>query len=111
MLDRLPQVFHTANPVLCFAASGTGAMESAVANLVVPGEPAVVASCGKFGERWAELCDAYGAETVHLDVEWGEKRRPRPPRRGARGPRAAPRAPSSRPSRRPRPASSTTSAA
>ena len=48
-------------------------MESAVANLVVAGEPAVVASCGKFGQRWAELCDAYGAETVHLEFEWGEK--------------------------------------
>ena len=37
VLERLPQVFRTANPVLCFAASGTGAMESAVANLVDPG--------------------------------------------------------------------------
>ena len=76
VLERLPKVFQTANQVLCFAASGTGAMESAVANLVAPGEPAVVASCGKFGERWAELCEAYGAETVHLEVEWGEKIEP-----------------------------------
>jgi aspartate aminotransferase-like enzyme len=73
VLERLPQVFRTANPVLCFAASGTGAMESAVANLVLPGEPAVALSAGKFGERWGELCDAYGAETVRVDAEWGEK--------------------------------------
>src|SRR6266550_6336563 len=73
VLDRLPLVFQTRNEVLCFAATGTGAMESAVANLVVAGDPAVVASCGKFGQRWAELCDAYGAETVHLEFEWGEK--------------------------------------
>jgi aspartate aminotransferase-like enzyme len=72
-LERLPQVFRTSNDVLSFSASGSGAMESAVANLVVPGEPAVVASCGKFGQRWAEMCDAYGAETVHLEFEWGEK--------------------------------------
>ena len=45
-------------------------MESAVANLVRRGEPALVASCGKFGERWAELCVAYGAETVHWETEW-----------------------------------------
>ncbi len=64
-LERLKKVFQTRNEVLVFAASGTGAMESAVANLVRPGEPALVASCGKFGERWAELCDAYGAATVH----------------------------------------------
>jgi serine---pyruvate transaminase len=73
VLERLKGVYQTGNEVLSFAASGTGAMESAVANLIAPGDVAVVASCGKFGERWAELCDAYGAETVHLEAEWGEK--------------------------------------
>jgi serine---pyruvate transaminase len=72
-LERLRAVFQTSNDVLCFAASGTGGMESAVANLVVPGEPALVASAGKFGERWKDMCDAYGARTIHLDFEWGEK--------------------------------------
>jgi serine---pyruvate transaminase len=72
-LERLPKVFRTENDVLAFAASGSGAMESAVANLVVPGEPALVASCGKFGQRWAEICEAYGAQTTHLEFEWGEK--------------------------------------
>jgi serine---pyruvate transaminase len=72
-LRRLKAVFGTGNEVLIFAGSGTGAMESAVANLVRPGEPALVASCGKFGERWAELCDAYGARTVHWQTEWGRK--------------------------------------
>jgi serine---pyruvate transaminase len=72
-LERLPKVFQTGNDVLSFAASGSGAMESAVANLVVPGEPAVVASSGKFGQRWAEMCAGFGAETTHLEFEWGEK--------------------------------------
>jgi aspartate aminotransferase-like enzyme len=71
-LARLREVFQTQNQVLSFASSGTGAMESAVANLVVPGEPVAVASAGKFGERWLQLCRAYGAEVAHLDVEWGE---------------------------------------
>jgi serine---pyruvate transaminase len=72
-LRRLKAVFGTGNEVLVFAGSGTGAMESAVANLVRPGEPALVASCGKFGERWAELCEAHGARTVHWQTEWGRK--------------------------------------
>jgi aspartate aminotransferase-like enzyme len=72
-LGRLKAVFQTENEVMMFAASGSGAMESAVANLVRPGEPVLVASCGKFGERWAELCDAYGARTVHWRTEWGRK--------------------------------------
>jgi aspartate aminotransferase-like enzyme len=71
VLDRLKRVFGTTEEVLVFASSGSGAMESAVANLVRPGEPALVASCGKFGERWAELCDAYGAATIHWETEWG----------------------------------------
>jgi serine---pyruvate transaminase len=73
VLERLRSVFQTANDVQVFAASGSGALESAVANLVRPGEPALVASCGKFGERWAELCDAYGAQTIHWETEWGRK--------------------------------------
>ena len=75
-LERLERVFQTDNDLLCFAASGSGAMESAVANLVRPGHPALVASCGKFGERWAELCEAFGAELVHHDAGWGAKVEP-----------------------------------
>jgi aspartate aminotransferase-like enzyme len=76
VLEALPKVFRTANDVLCFAASGTGAMESAVANLAGPGDPVAVASCGKFGQRWAELGEAYGADVAHLEVEWGERVEP-----------------------------------
>jgi aspartate aminotransferase-like enzyme len=73
VLDALKTVFETEHDVLVFASSGSGAMESAVANLTRPGEPALVASCGKFGERWAELCDAFGARTIHHQTEWGKK--------------------------------------
>ena len=75
-LERLRPVFGTEGDVLLFASSGTGGMESAVANLIRPGDAALVVSCGKFGERWAELCDAYGAATVHHEVEWGTKVEP-----------------------------------
>jgi len=71
-LKRLPTVFGTDNDVLCFASSGTGAMESAAANLIRPGDRVVVASCGKFGERWQELGDAYGAEVAFHDAGWGQ---------------------------------------
>ena len=59
-------------------------MESAVANLVGPGDVAVVASCGKFGQRWAELCDAYGAETCTSRSSGA--RRSTPPRSTGRSP-------------------------
>ena len=73
VLSRLKDIFQTANEVQVFTSSGTGALESAVANLVRPGEPALVASCGKFGERWFELCESYGAETLHWETEWGRR--------------------------------------
>jgi serine---pyruvate transaminase len=76
VLEGLKKVFQTESEVLTFAASGTGAMESAVANLVAPGDRVLVASCGKFGERWAELGEAYGADVHHHQVEWGRRVEP-----------------------------------
>src|SRR5207253_2348602 len=61
-LGRLREVFRTESEVLLFGGSGTGAMESAVANLCSPGEPVLVVSAGYFGERWAGLANAYGAQ-------------------------------------------------
>src|SRR5205814_2688074 len=71
-LSRLREVFRTESEVLLFGASGTGAMESAVANLCSPGEPVLVVSAGYFGERWAALARAYGADVDHLRYAWGE---------------------------------------
>jgi aspartate aminotransferase-like enzyme len=73
VLAKLPYVFQTENPVLAFAASGSGAMESAAANLVRPGDPVLACAAGKFGERWIELCDAYGGEIVRYEPGWGER--------------------------------------
>jgi aspartate aminotransferase-like enzyme len=71
-LGRLREVFRTGEEVLLFGASGTGAMESAVANLCSPGERVLVVSAGYFGERWAAVARAYGAEVDHLRYAWGE---------------------------------------
>jgi aspartate aminotransferase-like enzyme len=73
VLSALPAVFRTQNDVLAFAASGSGAMESAVANLVRPGDRVLACAAGKFGERWIQLCEAYGAELVRYEPGWGER--------------------------------------
>jgi len=70
--EDLKTVFKTSNAVLTFAASGTGAMEGAVANTLSPGDRALVVKGGKFAERWAEICEAYGVEVVPIDIEWGD---------------------------------------
>lgn len=70
--DGLKYVFQTKNDVFILASSGTGAMEAAVANLLSPAETAITIQGGKFGERWTELCKAYGVTPEVIDVEWGK---------------------------------------
>jgi len=72
VLTRLGDVYRTESDVLLFGASGTGAFESAVANLVSPGEPYLVVSAGSFGERWVAMTTAYGADVDVLRYPWGE---------------------------------------
>ena len=66
------RVFKTKNDLLLLTSSGTGGLESAVANLVSPGDEVVAALCGNFGERFAALAAAYGANVVRLEFEWGQ---------------------------------------
>ena len=70
-LERLQAVFRTESQVLLFSASGTGAMESAVANLAGLGKVAVVVA-GAFGQRWAKICEHHGLDMHRIDYAWGE---------------------------------------
>ena len=73
VLAKLPKVFQTSNDVLTFAASGSGAMDSAAANLIRPGTKVLACAAGKFGERWIELAEAYGADLTRYEPGWGER--------------------------------------
>lgn len=75
--EGLKYVFQTKNEILTFAASGTGAMQASVVNLLSPSDKAVVVKGGKFGERWAEICQSFGIEVVGVDVEWGDSVEPK----------------------------------
>jgi aspartate aminotransferase-like enzyme len=66
------RVFRTSNDILFLTSSGSGGLESAVANLVSPGDEVIAAVCGLFGERFAALAAAYGADVVRLQFEWGQ---------------------------------------
>jgi aspartate aminotransferase-like enzyme len=71
-LARLKDVYRTDGDVLLFTASGTGAMESAPANLCSPGDRVAVVSHGSFGERWVAIAEAHGLDVVPIRYEWGE---------------------------------------
>ncbi len=70
--EGLKWLFQIHDEVLLFASSGTGAMEGAVSNLLRRGDEAIVVRGGKFGERWGEICEAYGVRPHNIDVIWGE---------------------------------------
>jgi aspartate aminotransferase-like enzyme len=71
-LADLKEVMATANDVLLFAASGTGAMDASVSNLFSRGDKVIVCCAGKFGERWAEIAKAYGLDANVLAVPYGQ---------------------------------------
>jgi len=69
--EGLKYVLKTANDVFTLASSGTGAMEAAVVNLLSKDDTAIVIRGGKFGERFGEMCEAYGVKVIPVDVTWG----------------------------------------
>jgi aspartate aminotransferase-like enzyme len=72
----LQEICATGNPVVVFAASGTGAMEASVSNFLSSGDKVITIAGGKFGQRWGEICRAFGLEVIEIDVEWGQAPQP-----------------------------------
>jgi aspartate aminotransferase-like enzyme len=70
-LADLKEVMGTSGDVLMFAASGTGAMDATVSNLLSKGDKVIVCCAGKFGERWAEIAKAYGLDANVITVPYG----------------------------------------
>jgi len=69
---KLKWIHQTTNDVLILTASGTGAMEAGIINFLSKGDRVLVGENGKFGERWGEVCDAYGINTQRVKAEWGK---------------------------------------
>lgn len=69
---NLKWLHQTQNDVLMLSASGTGAMEAGIINVLSPGDRVLVGTNGKFGERWADLCRAFGLTVDTLEAEWGK---------------------------------------
>lgn len=69
--EDLKRLYKTEKDVLIFASSGTGGLESAVANLFSPGDRVVVPVAGFFGERFAKIGRAFKLDVRTIDYEWG----------------------------------------
>jgi aspartate aminotransferase-like enzyme len=75
--EGLKYVFQTTNDVYILTSSGTGGLEAAVINFLSPGDTVISVDAGKFGERWAEICQAYGVNCEVIKVEWGKAVNPK----------------------------------
>ena len=69
--SSLKSIFKTQNDVYILVASGTGAMEMAVANILSKKDDVYVIDAGKFGERWAKICTSYGLSPYVEKLKWG----------------------------------------
>ncbi len=70
--DMLKKVIDCSHRVFLITSSGTGAMEAAYVNIMSRTDYAIVAVCGKFGERWIELCKSYGISPIIVRQEFGK---------------------------------------
>lgn len=70
-VSGLQSFLKTEDEVLMLPASGTGAMEAALINVLSPGDTLLALVAGSFGERWAALGEAHGMKVKTIEAEWG----------------------------------------
>lgn len=68
----LKWLFQTKNDVFILTASGTGAMDAALSNILNPDDNVLSLVIGNFGERWAKIAKSRGAKVEILDAPWGQ---------------------------------------
>jgi aspartate aminotransferase-like enzyme len=71
LIAGLKEVYRTQADCMIFPASGTGGLEAAVVNTLSPGDRVLAVVIGAFGDRFAKIAAAHGAEVQRLDIEWG----------------------------------------
>ncbi len=76
VLEDLQYVFQTKNPVIPLTSSGTGGLEAAIANCLPAGSKALCLIAGRFGERWRNICKAFGVEAISVSVPPGKAVQP-----------------------------------
>ncbi|MEC8127349.1 MAG: aminotransferase class V-fold PLP-dependent enzyme [Pseudomonadota bacterium] len=69
-LDGMKTIFKTETAVIIYPASGTGAWEAALANLIKEGERVLMVETGHFATLWKKMADRLGIETEFLETDW-----------------------------------------
>jgi aspartate aminotransferase-like enzyme len=72
VLTNLKFFFQTDQPVFMHTSTGSGGLESLLVNLLSPKDEVLVVVSGKFGERWADMAEVFGAQVHRYPVNWGD---------------------------------------
>jgi alanine-glyoxylate transaminase/serine-glyoxylate transaminase/serine-pyruvate transaminase len=70
VLSGVREVFKTAEPVVIYPASGTGAWEAALVNTLSPGDEVLMYETGWFASLWTKLAGRYGLKTEVIQGDW-----------------------------------------
>lgn len=70
VLTRIRAVFKTAGPVVIYPASGTGAWEAALINVLSPGDTVLMVETGHFASLWQKMATRLGLKTKFVRTDW-----------------------------------------
>lgn len=72
VIEKTQQVFQTKNDVVALSASGTGAVEASVVNLIKKGDKVIIPVNGEFSNRLAQMLEWQGANVIKLEIALGQ---------------------------------------
>jgi aspartate aminotransferase-like enzyme len=72
VVDKTQQVFKTQNDIVALSASGTGAVEAGVINLIKKDDKVIIPVNGEFSNRLSQLIEGQGANVVKLETPPGQ---------------------------------------
>lgn len=70
-VEKTREIFRTEGEAVCLSASGTGAVEASVVNIVKKGDKVIVPVNGEFSSRLAQMIEWAGGQTIRIDTEPG----------------------------------------
>lgn len=70
VLEGCKSVFKTAQPVVIYPSSGTGAWEAAIVNTLSPGDTVLMAETGHFATLWRQIAARFGIEVDFIPGDW-----------------------------------------
>ncbi|WP_321904096.1 pyridoxal-phosphate-dependent aminotransferase family protein [Paraburkholderia tropica] len=68
VLDGIKKIFKTAQPVVIYPASGTGAWEAALTNTLSPGDTVLMYETGHFATLWKKMAESLGLKPEFLGL-------------------------------------------